>query len=112
MKTGSELRSEGSERQKEVEEGPVRVPIPRFAYTHRVPSDSGCEFSSLREGTSGNGVGDVFRSAADGTCGCTYTYAQSRSRSLKVAQERPRSLRVLQGRSTLIHFDTFVDVLI
>ena len=35
-------------------------------------------FSSLREGTSGNGVGDVFRSAADGICGCTYTYAQGR----------------------------------
>ena len=34
------------------------------------------------------------------------------SRSIKVAQERPRSLRVLQGRSSLNHFNTFVDILI
>ena len=48
MKTGSELRSEGSERQKEVEEGSVRVPIPLFAYTRRAPLASGCEFKGLR----------------------------------------------------------------
>ena len=35
-------------------------------------------FSSLREGTSGIGLEDVFRSAADGICGCAYTYAQGR----------------------------------
>ena len=48
MKTGSELRSEGTERQKEVEEGSVRVPIPRFAYTRCAPSASGCELNGLR----------------------------------------------------------------
>ena len=48
MKTGRELRSEGSESQQEVEEGSVRVPIARFAYTRRAPSASGCEFHGLR----------------------------------------------------------------
>ena len=48
MKTRSELRRDGSERQKEVEDGSARVPIPRFAYTRRAPSASGCEFNGLR----------------------------------------------------------------
>ena len=61
-------------------------------------------FSSLWEGTSGNRVEDMFRSAVDGIDGCTYTCAQGRSRSPKVA--------ALQGRSSLNHFDTFVDILI
>ena len=64
-------------------------------------------FSSLREGTSGIGVEDVFRSAADGICGCTYTYAQGRSRSPNVAQGPSGSIKVdplwhVCGRSHLI----------
>ena len=94
MKTGSELRSEGSERQKEVEEGSVRVPIPRFAYTRRAPSASRSEFSSLREGTSGNRVEDMIRSVADGIDGCTYTCAQGRSRSPNVAQGPSGSIKL------------------